>query len=142
MLVALSRVARAIDLAHSSGYLEDRSGVRIERGLHPVLVTVGELQPVRANRIAAALALKTSTVSRHVTRLVELGLLESAEDPADGRAAQIVLTKKGRTSLRSLRSAWKEIYGEALRQAGIKEPERFAAQLDEFGLALEAIVGD
>ena len=73
LLDAMLALVRGIDRVHSSGTLSDRSGVTLERGLHPVVMTIAKLEPVRTTDLAAALALNNSTVSRHIARLEQLG---------------------------------------------------------------------
>ena len=85
-------LVRGIDRVHSSGALSDRSGVTLERGLHPVVMTIAKLEPVRTTDLAAALALKTSTISRHLARLEQLGLVQRTADPADARASLLTLS--------------------------------------------------
>jgi DNA-binding MarR family transcriptional regulator len=136
---ALMALARGIDHAHSSGVLLHRSGVRLDRGLHPVLATIGERGPLRTTELATALALKASTVSRHVARLEAMGLAEREADARDARASWIGLTPSGSEMLEALRTAWEQIITDRLRAAGFERPEAFVADLRRFGTALEQL---
>ena len=92
----------------------------LERGLHPVVMTIAKLEPVRTTDLAAALALKTSTISRHLARLEQLGLVQRSGDPSDARASLLTLSDEGHRTHSVLTGAWQEILAEqlALAEAG------------------------
>jgi DNA-binding MarR family transcriptional regulator len=139
LLAALLALVRGIDRVHSSGALVDRSGVRLERGLHPVLMTIAKLEPVRTTELAAAMALGRSTVSRHAARLDELGLVQRTLDPDDGRASLLALSAEGRRTLVVLSEAWDEILAEQLDSAGSGEPDALANEIQKLVRALELL---
>lgn len=139
LLAAIIGLVRGIDRVHSSGALVERSGVRLERGLHPVLMTIGKLEPIRTADLAVALALRSPTVSRHVTRLEEMGLVQRTADPDDGRASLLTSSAEGRRTLALLGKAWDEILGEQLALAGGDEPNVMAAELQKLVRALELV---
>ncbi len=58
---------------------------------------------VRASDVAQALGLDKSTVSRGLTHLESLGLIERIEDPDDGRARLLRLTTTGATGFNAMR---------------------------------------
>ncbi|GAA1717967.1 MarR family winged helix-turn-helix transcriptional regulator [Kribbella sp. NPDC056951] len=59
---------------------------------------------VRASDVAQALGLDKSTVSRGITQLETLGLLERVGDPDDGRARLLKLTELGAERFGALRA--------------------------------------
>jgi DNA-binding MarR family transcriptional regulator len=139
LLDALLALVRGIDRVHSSGALIDRSGVTLERGLHPVVMTIAKLEPVRTTDLAAALALKTSTISRHLARLEQLKLVERTGDPADARASLLTLSDAGRHTHAVLTGAWQEILAEQLALAGSGDAGELACQLDKVTRAFELL---
>jgi DNA-binding MarR family transcriptional regulator len=139
LLSALLALVRGLDRVHSSGELVKRSGVQLERGLHPVLMTIAALEPIRTTDLATALALKSSTVSRHAARLEQLGLLERTVDPDDGRASLLALSAQGRNALEVLSEAWDQILGEQLELAGSGEPQALAAEIHKLVRALDLL---
>jgi DNA-binding MarR family transcriptional regulator len=139
LLSALLALVRGLDRVHSSGELVKRSGVQLERGLHPVLMTIAALEPIRTTDLALALALKSSTVSRHAARLEELGLVERTVDPDDGRASLLALSAQGRRTLAVLSEAWDEILGEQLELAGSGEPQALATEIHKLVRALDLL---
>ena len=82
-------------------------GVRA-RAVHPdlapssylMLTYLAEQGPLRASEIADAFDIDKGAVSRQVTHLIELGLLERVTDPEDGRAPCCSsVSDEGRTRL-------------------------------------------
>lgn len=139
LLDAMLALVRGIDRVHSSGALGDRSGVKLDRGLHPVVMTIAKLEPVRTSELAAALALKSSTVSRHIARLEQLGLVKRTGDPADARASLLALSDAGHRTHVVLIGAWGEILAAQLALAGSGEAGVLARQLDKVARAFELL---
>jgi len=67
--------------------------------LHPLV----RLGPLRQGALAGLVHADPSTVSRHVTALVEQGLVERVADASDGRASRLVVTDAGHAALGALR---------------------------------------
>jgi DNA-binding MarR family transcriptional regulator len=59
---------------------------------------------VRASEVAQALGLDKSTVSRGLSQLESLGLIERVGDPDDGRARLLRLTETGATRFGAMRA--------------------------------------
>jgi DNA-binding MarR family transcriptional regulator len=137
--VALFASARGIDRAHQSGLIARRSGVNLDRSLHHLLATMGRLGSMRISDLAAALALKVSTVSRHVSRLVDAGLVIRNDDPEDGRASFVELSASGRSAYEATRNAWEAIIADALSTLNDARAARFAGDFLAFAHALQAL---
>lgn len=126
----LTTLMRAIERLHASGEVAKRSGVELERALHPVLFVTADRGVTRINDLATDLGLEASTVSRHVSKLVEKGLVVREADAVDRRASAVRLTPEGLAMRDRLRETWRTILADAAEQAGVDEPEfgtRFAA---------------
>jgi DNA-binding MarR family transcriptional regulator len=67
------------------------------------LGTAGGGPGVRASDVAQAIGLDKSTVSRGLTHLESLGLIERIEDPDDGRARLLRLTATGAAGFNAMR---------------------------------------
>lgn len=104
-----------------------------------VLITIRDLtesQPsgVRAADVAEALRLHKSTMSRNITVLEHLGLLERTPSPDDARARILRITPTGESSLSAAVQARRARMAETLSQwsaADIKELARLLAQLND-----------
>jgi DNA-binding MarR family transcriptional regulator len=86
---------------------------RLAGELHPdldgsaygLLALLQDLGPLRAGDLVARLGQDKSTVSRQVSRLVELGLVERTADPVDGRAQVLAPSPEGSARLERIRAA-------------------------------------
>jgi DNA-binding MarR family transcriptional regulator len=136
---SLLALVRGIDRVHSSGALVEHSGVQFERALHPVLMTIGKLEPIRMTDLALALALERSTVSRQATRLEELGFVRRVPDPEDARASLLEISPAGHDVLSKLYAAWDEILGEQLALVGCAEPEALTPHIVQLADAFELL---
>ncbi|HEU4946098.1 MAG TPA: MarR family transcriptional regulator [Kribbella sp.] len=63
---------------------------------------------LRASEVAQSLGLDKSTVSRGLTQLETLGLIERIDDPGDGRARLLRLTKIGAERFGAMRAQRQE----------------------------------
>jgi DNA-binding MarR family transcriptional regulator len=86
---------------------------RLAGELHPdldgaaygLLALLQDTGPLRASDLVARLGLDKSTVSRQVSNLVDLGLVDRAADPVDGRAQVLTPSAEGSTRLARIREA-------------------------------------
>ena len=103
-----------IRLEREIGLLLRRSraiSARLASQLHPdldgaaygLLALLQDTGPLRASDLVARLGLDKSTVSRQISSLVELGLVDRAADPADGRAQVLTPSAEGSARLAEIR---------------------------------------
>ena len=103
-----------IRLEREIGLLLRRSraiSARLAGELHPdldgaaygLLALLHDAGPLRASDLVNLLDLDKSTVSRQVASLVELGLVDRAPDPADGRAQVLTSSAEGTARLQRIR---------------------------------------
>lgn len=71
-----------------------------------ILAVVGRYGPIPAGKVATALAMEKSTISRNLERMKEKGWLSSAPEPDDQRRLALKLTKTGRELVKSAEPAW------------------------------------
>ncbi len=93
-----------------------------------VLETRGNLRP---SRIAAAMAVDPSVVSRQLAALDRLGLISRGTDPDDGRAELITITPEGRERLVEVRTAMCASLAERLDQWGLEDITTATAMVDD-----------
>ena len=102
-LLALSdQMPRFMRLIHGIKAQHTAEGGR-DRAALVLLFPLDRLGPLRQSALAEVLHADPSTVSRHVTLLVERGLVVREADESDGRASRLVLTDAGRAQLDQLR---------------------------------------
>lgn len=58
----------------------------VDASTYAVLLVIAQGAPLRLNDLAEEFGLDKSTMSRHVTTLIRLGLVQRDPDPLDGRA--------------------------------------------------------
>ena len=108
--------AAFVALEREIGLLLRRSraiSARLARELHPdldgaaygLLALLEDAGPLRASDLVARLGLDKSTVSRQVASLVDLGLVDRAADPGDGRAQVLSPSAEGSARLSRIRAA-------------------------------------
>ncbi len=97
-LTVLLRRARAVSA---------RMAGELHRGLdgaaYGLLTLLDDTGPLRASDLVTKLGLDKSTVSRQVASLVDLGLVDRAADPDDGRAQVLSISAEGHRRLSDVR---------------------------------------
>ena len=75
-----------------------------DRAALVLLYPLVRMGPLRQGALAELVHADPSTVSRHVTQLVERGLVRRVADETDGRATRLVLTDAGNAELEQMRT--------------------------------------
>lgn len=70
----------------------------VETTAYPIIFTLAN-GPMRVSAIAERIHSDISTVSRQVSHLVQVGVLDKVADPDDGRAQNVVLASDGKQLL-------------------------------------------
>jgi DNA-binding MarR family transcriptional regulator len=94
-----------------SGHLPEFMEVAVTMSQAKVLYTVLAAGSLRMSELAARLGVSLSTTSGQVDRLVETGLLDRHDDPADRRQVVVTVTPSGE----SLLGRFRELNNEQLR---------------------------
>ncbi|PPF23741.1 MarR family transcriptional regulator [Rathayibacter rathayi] len=105
--------------------------------LHPELTSMGyktlsaleRRGPVHSGVLAELLEMDKSALSRQITALDRLGLLERTPDPRDGRATILSVTPATAERLRETRSSKQALMHEELRTWELSDIELFASLL-------------
>ncbi len=85
--------------------LLNEAGVSLDRALFPLLVGIERYGPIGVVDLAAKAGRDYSTVSRQVTRLESLGLIDRQASEADRRINEAVITAKGKNITAALDAA-------------------------------------
>lgn len=112
-----------------------RAHPEIDYGTLPLLHKLAK-QPRRVSELAEAVHAELSGVSRQVSTLVRIGLVEKIPDPADGRAWLVALTDEGQEFVQSLRTKRTEWVRDLLSDWTTAEAQEFDRLLDKFAESL------
>ena len=141
--------------ADTLGDLEREIGVMVRRirrvialrahAVHPdlspasylMLTYVAEHGPLRASVIADQFDIDKGAVSRQVTSLIELGLLERVTDPQDGRAMLVSVSDEGHTRLTDVAQHRRQWLDERLGDWSDADLTGFVATLGRYNRALD-----
>jgi DNA-binding MarR family transcriptional regulator len=100
-LIALVRRARRDSREHARLVHPE-----LQAAGYGVLVTVAKHQPTRACELVRLLELDKGAVSRQVSQLEQLGLVERLPDPSDGRVQTLSLSPAGEERMAAVRRRW------------------------------------
>jgi DNA-binding MarR family transcriptional regulator len=145
-----------VSLEREIGLLLRRSraiSARLAAELHPdldgaaygLLALLQDAGPLRASDLVVRLGLDKSTVSRQVSSLVALRLVDRAADPDDGRAQVLTPSAEGSARLARIREARRVRWEEDLSDWPEEDVARLAdllGRLNRLGEAREAHVPD
>jgi DNA-binding MarR family transcriptional regulator len=77
----------------------------MDASTYAVLLVIAQAAPLRLNELAEEFGLDKSTMSRHVSTLIQLGLVQRDPDPLDGRAFLLRPSPDGQSRLASATAA-------------------------------------
>jgi len=127
-LARLMRVMHALKAQATTGSGPDAR----ERAAHVLLFPLTRMGPLRQGALAELVHADPSTVSRHVTLLVERGLVQRVADEQDGRASRLVVTPAGHAVLAQLRDERNAHLTAVTADWAPDELHRFTTQLQRF----------
>jgi DNA-binding MarR family transcriptional regulator len=103
-----------------------------ERAAHVLLFPLTRLGPLRQGALADLVHADPSTVSRHVTLLVDRGLVRRVADEQDGRASRLVVTPAGEAVLEQMRQERNGLLAQVTADWAPDELASFTRQLHRF----------
>lgn len=114
------------------------------RAVHPELLPSSYLMlsyvrdhgPLRASAMCAVFEIDKGAVSRQVQHLIDLGLVDRAPDPEDGRATLLSASEEGVRRLEVVAEERRELLAERLEDWPVEELQEFAASLRRYNDAL------
>jgi DNA-binding MarR family transcriptional regulator len=93
--------------------------------------------PSRQRNLVCGLAVEKAAVSRAVTQLVELGLVDRLDDPEDGRGHQLELSTRGRAQISAVLTDRRAVLATKLADWTPEEIADFVAMLERYNAAIE-----
>ena len=132
LLGALADMIALVNQSAFSGRIVDEAGLWLDPALIRILVGINRFGPVGVVELAERVARDQTTVSRQVTKLEQLGLVERQPSPSDRRVNEVVLSKDGRSAAKRLIGAQEKVMADLLadwREKDIAEMTRLSRRL-------------
>ena len=85
--------------------LIEEAGIPLDRALFPLLARIGRFGPIGVVDLADRTGRDHTTISRQMTRLEELGLIERRASATDRRVREAIVSDKGRAMIDALNAA-------------------------------------
>jgi DNA-binding MarR family transcriptional regulator len=101
-----------------------------------ILSYVNESGPVRASSIVEVFDIDKGAISRQVHHLMQLGLIDSAPDPADGRATLLAVTDEGARRMQDVAEQRRKWLDEQLGDWSERELADFVKELARYNNSL------
>ena len=116
------------------------------RSVHPqlqpaaylILIFLDDEDDVRSSRLVENFGIDKGAISRHITSLADLGLVERVPDPEDGRATRIRLTDDAKTRLHAVSEHRWGQFGQRLADWSDEDLSGFAATLQHYNESLDS----
>lgn len=107
-----------------------------------MLSVIGCYQPVSPSDLVGRTSSDSPKVARVVTRLVEEGLIERAQDSVDGRRAVLTMTRKGAAVNQDLDTLSHEAEERITKGLSAEDRKRLEAILDKLEFGVHAATKD
>jgi DNA-binding MarR family transcriptional regulator len=108
----------------------------VEPASYPILFTLSA-GPQRLSLLAEYVCCDVSTVSRQVTTLVSIGLLDKVSDPRDGRACMVSLSQEGGTLVDHLKASRGQWFRQLLQDWEPADAQMFTDYLQRFAMSFQ-----
>lgn len=134
---ALISIVSALNRPRNDERLIEEAGVRLDRALFSVLVTIERLGPIGVVDLAERAGRDYTTVSRQVAKLESLGLVKRRENPADRRVREAVISPKGRAMTDRIDAARERMGNAIFKDWSKDELDVFVRLMRKFANAME-----
>ena len=143
----MSRIDTIRELEQEVGVLIRRVrrviGVRaraVHESLQPssylILAHINESGPVRASSMVELFDIDKGAISRQVHHLMELGLIDPAPDPDDGRATLLKVTDEGARRMKDVADHRRKMLDQQLGDWTDEELSAFVSELARYNASL------
>ncbi len=113
---ALLDIVGAINRPERDDILIQAAGIRLDRALFPLLVSIERFGPVGVVELAGGVGRDYTTVSRQVAKLESLGLVKRQPRDGDGRVREARITAKGKAMTDRIDAAREKLVGAIFAQ--------------------------
>ena len=109
-----------------------RARLQIDISSAMILGMLARVGPARTSDLAEHMRLDSSTVSRHVAKVVDRGWATRVADATDGRAAMVSLTPSGKRAREKLWGQWEQVVRDVTSTWTPEERELWLELLSRF----------
>jgi DNA-binding MarR family transcriptional regulator len=136
---ALLDIVSVMNRPQRDEVLIKEAGISLDRALFPLLVGVERFGPIGVVDLADRVGRDYTTVSRQVTKLEGLGLVERREDAADRRVSKAAITSKGKAMTDLVDAARERIARAIFKTWDMREFDELVRLMRKFADALDEI---
>lgn len=112
--------------------LIEEAGIPLDRALFPLLARIGRHGPIGVVDLADRTGRDHTTISRQMTRLEELGLIERRPSATDKRVREAEVSDKGRAMVAELNAARERLANRILASWNDAELDQLRVLLRRF----------
>jgi DNA-binding MarR family transcriptional regulator len=112
------------------------AGIRLDRALFPLLVSIERFGPIGVVELADRVGRDYTTVSRQVAKLESLGLVGRRANPSDRRLREAVVSPKGKAMTNRVDAARDRIYRAVFEAWDGRDIDNLARLMRKFADAL------
>lgn len=134
--LALLEIVSAMNRARNDETLLAEGGVKLDRALMPLLVTVERFGPISVGDLADRCGRDYTTVSRQLKKLKEQGLVSRDNSPADQRVCIASITDDGSRMTDALNAARERLARAALQEWTQADLDQLVTLLERLTLAM------
>lgn len=119
--------------------IAERAGLvhpELQPAAYLMLAHVAGHGPMRASAVADLFTIDKGAISRQVTHLIELGLVEKSPDPEDGRASLLTATREAQERLSAVAESRRNYLAERLDEWEAGDLELFTDLLARYNESL------
>ena len=125
LCVRVQRAARAL-----ARYFDDAlRPVGLTHGQYSLLVALNQAEPPIMSEVSAALAMDRTTLTANLKPLERDGLVKIAVDQKDKRSRRLIITAKGKATLKAAFRIWKTAHAGLDNAVGVTRVDRLRADL-------------
>jgi DNA-binding MarR family transcriptional regulator len=125
LCIRVQRAARAL-----ARYFDDAlRPIGLTHGQFSLLVALNQAEPPIISEVAAALAMDRTTLTANLKPLERDGVVKIAVDQKDKRSRRLIITGKGRATLKAAFPIWKAAHAGLDHVVGVTRVDRLRADL-------------
>lgn len=133
---AVLDIVSAMNRPQRDEVLIKAAGIPLDRALFPLLVGIERFGPIGVVDLADRVGRDYTTVSRQVTKLESLGLVERRGSAADGRLREARITRKGKAMTNLVDAARERIGRIIFEQWEVRDIDELVRLMRKFADAL------